>query len=392
MAKADTGAKKPEAFPSVDEVGPSDESGPLARSGFGYQDEIAVGFLIEMLEDQALQKVHCETHDDVLLVWNGGQSAMRLAEFVQVKGSQPNKLWSVADLCIQEKSKAGSSILERSLTRDQHREDSLFRLVTLRSVASELKMLTFPRRGPGREVDGARFQALRMKIDKRFPNLKSPKGNGTPFWIDNCLWDVRHSEQNVRDSNLLRLIRLSGKEGRQLLPEQAEVLLDALRARAKAAGDAKWQPDRDQKIITREALRNWWERRTRELIDGAAAASGKKLREKMIEAQLPGELVGLALEMRRDYAAAVRTSRYMEPEEGDRLKSRVKSEVISLRARYAAGQLALNGAGFHALCLDRMDKINAERPAGSEDRSAFLKGCMYDIADRCLLRFASSGQ
>ena len=61
---------------------------------------------------------------------------------------------------------------------------------------------------------------------------------------------------------------------------------------------------------------------------------------------------------------------------------------MSLRARLFAGQLDLNGVGFHALCLDRMDAANGERPAGSEDRSAFLKGCMYDIADRCLLRFA----
>jgi hypothetical protein len=60
---------------------------------------------------------------------------------------------------------------------------------------------------------------------------------------------------------------------------------------------------------------------------------------------------------------------------------------MSLRARFAAGQLDLDSAAFHVLCLDRMDAVNAERPAGHEDRSAFLKGCMYDITDRCLLRF-----
>jgi len=70
------------------------------------------------------------------------------------------------------------------------------------------------------------------------------------------------------------------------------------------------------------------------------------------------------------------------------LQSQVKSEAMSLRARFFAGQLDLDGAGFHALCLERMDAVNAERPEGSEDLSAFLKGCMYDIADRCLLRFS----
>ena len=85
---------------------------------------------------------------------------------------------------------------------------------------------------------------------------------------------------------------------------------------------------------------------------------------------------------------AARTSHYMEPTEREALQSRVKSEVMSLSARFVAGQLDIDGAGFHALCLERMDTVNAERAAGSEDKSAFLKGCMYDIADRCLLRFA----
>jgi hypothetical protein len=151
---------------------------------------------------------------------------------------------------------------------------------------------------------------------------------------------------------------------------------------------ARWEPDRDRKIIGREVLRAWWERRTRQLAEGAAARSGGPLSEKMADAGLPDELVALAVEMRRDYAAAARVPRYMEEAEGERLQRRVKAELASLRARLVAGQIDLDGAGFHALCLERMDLVNAERPLGGEDRSAFLKGCMYDIADRCLHRFA----
>jgi hypothetical protein len=110
--------------------------------------------------------------------------------------------------------------------------------------------------------------------------------------------------------------------------------------------------------------------------------------KKMLEAGLPEELINLAVEMRRDYAAAVRTPHYMETKEREHLQSQVKSEVVSLRASFVAGQLNLSGAGFHALCLARMDSVNNERSEASENRSAFLKGCMYDIADRCLLRFA----
>jgi hypothetical protein len=75
----------------------------------------------------------------------------------------------------------------------------------------------------------------------------------------------------------------------------------------------------------------------------------------------------------------------MNTEERDPLQNRVRSELLSLRASFAAEQINTDAPGFHALCVERMDAINRE--LGGEDRSAFLKGCMYDIADRCLLRF-----
>jgi hypothetical protein len=377
-----------EAFLSVDDAMPDEEGGPIARGGFNYQDEIAVGFLIEMLESPSLLKVHCETHDDVLLVYAETDSDIRTAEYVQGKASETDSLWSMAGLCARKNEKAGTSIFERSIARDKHCEQSRFRLVTLRPVVSALKMLTLPLNGPGREPNGKQFQALHSELNKRFPELKTPKGNGTAYWLRNCLWDQRDSEAAVRKANLVRLMRLSIEEVRRLLLEHADMLVDELCDWARAAGDAKWKPDRDKKIITHGALRDWWERRIGELMEDATATAGGKLLEKMAEAGLPSELVGLAADLRRDYAAAARTTRYLEPEEGRHLQSRVKSEVISLRARLVAGELDVDGAGFHALCLKRMDAISTQQAAGSEDRSAFLKGCMYDIADRCLLRFA----
>jgi hypothetical protein len=55
-------------WPSVDHIKPSNEGGPNARIGFNYQDEVAVSFLIEMLNDPEIIKVHLETHDDLVLV------------------------------------------------------------------------------------------------------------------------------------------------------------------------------------------------------------------------------------------------------------------------------------------------------------------------------------
>jgi hypothetical protein len=374
-------------WPSIDESEPSEEGGPVARSGFNYQDEIAVGFLIEMLEDPELLKVHCETHDDVVLI-RKGPSATAVAEYVQVKASEQDKLWSVPDICQRKKAKKWSSIVEKSLERDKHAEASFFRVVTLRPVVSELKPLTSAVAALSRKTNEQQMKALCADLETRLPGIKSAKGNGLCFWLRMCFWDQRHSEKAVIQDNLLRLLRLGHKEKSPILPDQAEVLLLELRAKAKAAGDAKWKTDREKKILSRVDLRAWWETRLKELTVGAATKSGGKLSTKMVDAGLPEELIALAVELRLGYSAEMRAPRYLDVSEIDRLQRQVQSEVVSLRARFIAGQLNMDAATFHALCLDRMDSINGERPPGNEDRSAFLKGCMYDIADRCLLKFA----
>ena len=372
------------SFPSIDHARPAEQGGPIARIGFSYQDEIAISLLIDMLIDPEILSVHFETHDDIVVVREASGSR-RIAEFVQVKGGEPDKLWSVADLCA---GKAGSSIFETSLGRDAFCEVSRFRLVTLRPVVSELRMLTFPFGAPGREPCGSRFLTLVSELEDRFPRIRSPKANGVTFWLRNCIWDERHSEDAVRQDSLLRLMRLAIAEGRTLLPELAESLMAAMRAWVSAASAARWEPDRNAKIITRSALRSWWELRCREIIEGAADPSGGKLAIKMQDAGLPDEMIALALDLRRDYSSEARAPRFLELDEGERLQRRVKAELASLRASYLAGRLDINGIEFHALCLDRLIAVNSERPAGAQDQSAYLHGCMYDIADRCLHRFA----
>lgn len=392
MPTVETGPGAPariSAWPSVDEAKPAEEGGAIARTGFNYQDEIAVGLLIDMLCAPSLLKMHCETHDDIVLVWQVDGSAERTAEYVQVKAGEQDKLWSVADICQQKKKgNTGTSIFETSLGRDRHVEASRFRMVTLRPVVGALKPLTYELTSNSRDPATKEMKALHADFATRFPGITSPKGNGADFWLENCRWDERHSEAAVRKDNFIRLIKLGYAEGRPILMEQAEVLLDELRSMAKAAGDARWDPDPHWKIITRAALRAWWESRTQELIEGASAKSGGKLAAKMEEAGLADDLIGLATEVRRDYAAESRASRYLETDDAERLRRRVRSELTSLRARFVAGQLQLDPPGFHALCLDRMEAINAERASTSEDHSAFLKGCMYDITDRCLFRFS----
>jgi hypothetical protein len=371
-------------FPSVDGAKPLEEGGPTARIGFNYQDQIACSLLIDMLATPEIVKVHCESHDDAIVIRQADGTATRTAEYVQVKSNE--KTWTLTDLCAPKGGK-GMSMYETSLAKDQYQEISRFRIVSLRPVSKDLQSLTFPIGAPGRELTSDRFKSLQAYIDGRFPKLQSKKGNGCSYWICNCVWDVRDSEQAICKSNTVSLMKLGLKEGRRLFIDQAQTLVDELLAWAKSAGDARWEPDKAKKIISRQEVREWWERRTQEILDGASVQSGGKLRTKMEEAGIPEDLIRLALELRREYSNNVRTSRYMLPEDTERLQARVKSEAVSLGSQLSAGLLELSGTRFHAHCIERMDRVSDKQAQGGQDTSAFLKGCLYDIADRCLFRF-----
>lgn len=373
-------------WPSIDDAQPTEQGGPIARGGFTYQDEIAVGFLLDMLEDASLVKVHCETHDDLVLVRTSAASDERLAEYVQVKAEEPDQLWTVATLC-EKKKVAGSSLFERSLARDRHAETARFRVVTLRSPNSALAPLTYSPDSEFRALTAEGMKALYEELRVRFPGEKSPKGNGCDYWLTHCRWESRHDYQTVIKENQRRLWALGNVAGRVLLIEQVNTLLDELRAIAKSASDLMWIPHKQKKIITRAYLLTWWNRKLQDILEGAAQKSGGKLAEKLAAVGISSDVVNLAIDLRRDYAALIRSPRYMESEETQGFQGRVKSDALTLRSRLMSGALQLNGLQFHAMCVEQMDVINAERSSGTADQSAFLKGCLYDIADRCLLRF-----
>jgi hypothetical protein len=375
------------AWPSIDDATPLEEGGSEARKGFNYQDEVAVSFLLEMIENDCLLKIHFETHDDLTLVRTDPAHPNNLAEYVQVKGGEPDKLWSTADLCMRKDQKVGSSIFEASLAHDRHAETARFRMVTMRQVANALVPLTYRRFSEERKAAAASFQALHDDFQARRSDVQSDKGNGCAYWLDHCEWDTRHDLDALKKANCHQLVRLSFNLGMPLLFEQADVLLDDLRRLAKDAGAAKWIPHKAKKIIIRAQIVSWWSGRLEELKDQASSPGGEKLKEKLSAVGLPEDMVALAVDLRREYAAATRTPRYMESGDGAQLQRRVKSEAASLRSNYVAGYLDVSGAAFHAVCLEAMDKINADVSTVAEDQSAFLKGCLYDIADRCLLRF-----
>jgi hypothetical protein len=380
-------------WPSIDAAKPEEEGGPVARSGFSFQDEVGVSLLIDMLEDETISKIHCETHDDLVIVRTSHTVRNRIAEYVQVKANEPDQLWSIAMLCKRKNNASGTSIFEVSLHRDRHDEESRFRIVTLRPVNSDLEFLTYNRGAPGRNLREEKFKRACLELERLCPGTISEKGNGPSFWLENCHWDLRfNSIEMARNANLLRLIQLGHRENHLLLPDHAETLLKELRGWVKEASDARWQSDRDKKIITRTKLRGWWEHYTTLLVEGSSIMSGGKLAGKMQDADLPDDLIRLATEMRLAYAAEARTPRYLESGQVNHLQNLVKSEIMLLRTQFLAGKfdmdgVKLNGIGFHGRCVERLYNIGIEFGSGSENYSAFMKGCMYDIVDRCSLKF-----
>ncbi len=370
-----------QVWPSIDDHHPLEEGGPNARAGLSYQDAVAVGILLEMLADPTIQKVHCETHDDIVVKRSVG--GLELAEYIQVKSNEPDSLWSVATLC----SGGIDSLCGKSLARDCCKEVSRFRIITLRAVVSDLAPLTYACYGPGRESSSPHFLNLAEAVKAKLPDLQSKKGNGIDYWLEHCLWKVVHDEDAIRLSNVVEIMKLAAADGYPLFPEQTETIEGDLRDWVFDAGRAFWIPDKAKKIITRAELMTWWKERLTSITDGASQTSGQKLRQKMTDALLSDDQIRMAIELRRDYGRLIRTSVYMSERDIQVLQGRVKSALTSLRARQMAGQITSDGQSFHALCIQEMDAINGTLAPTSEDQAAFLKGCMYDIADRCLHRF-----
>jgi hypothetical protein len=68
-----------------------------------------------MIGDAGICKVHCETMNDIIVVWKTTGTAPRIGEFVQVKTTTLDSLWSCARLCGSGSQIAGMSAFEKSL-------------------------------------------------------------------------------------------------------------------------------------------------------------------------------------------------------------------------------------------------------------------------------------
>ena len=225
--------------------------GIYARQGFTFQDHVAAGYCLEMLDNENLLEVWCEVLDDITLIWE--QDRDNIYEFVQVKSNQLNQLWSIAKLCDKE-----TEILQKSLANDCIKEQVNFRIVTSRPPNDELSVLGDHLANNRPVKISERLQSLIESIQEKLPDIKSPNGHGVDFWVARAAWDAKHNLESLLNSNLNLLHRLI--ENRMQLPlfdrsnDVYQSLLQIVRAAAEALPDQL-----DQKKILSADLSQWFE-------------------------------------------------------------------------------------------------------------------------------------
>jgi hypothetical protein len=362
---------------------PGDSGGVNARNGFAYQDHVAAKFCLEMLCRANLLEVWCETYDDIVLVW-ATQNGAEVIEFTQVKNEALPQLYSIAVLMEQEKKKLGTSLFERSLSRDTCSEEVRFRFVTSRALAAELSPLALDRDDGCRLKQQGNFAAMHEAMSgKAAASYMSPKKNGATYWTERMLWQV-HTVEELDASNRLQLIKYLEAAGIPVFADTAAELYERLLWRVKDAAEKRFATAADKKILRKAALAQW-------LADQASAVPDKgseaKLRAKLSAAGQSEETVRDAVEMRRSYNRELRKPTYLNLDDNQFVTDKVRGALFQLRTRMDSGEMPA-GAPFHQACVDRAIAVKDDCPTlATKPTEGVLLGCMYDIASRCRHRF-----
>ena len=375
--------------PSIHSLKPLESGGTIARGGFIYQDHIAVSFLLDMVADELLEEVWCETHDDITLLKRGYNGEE--VEFVQVKNVHLDSFWSTTKLCQREKTSTntdghGSSLLEKSFAHDRCAEPCKFRIVTSLPTNASLKVLTLPFDSPIREIGSDEFNKLTATVRKKFGTLISPNNNDVVYWLSNAKWQVE-SEKEIRISNVARLMKIISNKGIHLAGEVVETkiypqILDLV----QNAAAASWETNEKAKKIIRREFLDWLDNIIRNEQYPLSAGAGEKLKEKMMRAKIAKDYIITAQDERRKFRQERLAPRYLDLTDLELIEGEVLSELESLRLRLDSGEFT-EGTPFLKTCHDKLRELQGTLQVKSKLPLHYLDGCMYDITDRCAHRY-----
>jgi hypothetical protein len=374
----------PQQPSSIHALALSTVGGTPARTGFNLQDQVAATYCIQMLSTPSLAEVWCEAHDDIILLHS--TSIGEEVEFVQVKDEDPDQLWSLARLCQGDsaaKTKAGTSILERSLAQHRCSEPCKFRIVTSRDIKSDLSPLTHPLDSPERAACKAAIEALVSEAEKKINGFLSPNGAGCGFWFQRACWEVVYTVEAVEDHNLITLARALEQLGIFLLADQIAELYKKV---VRLTFDAALSKTSEGKKLKRAIVLQFIGKHGQALVH-PAPVSGTRVAEKMQAASLTAEAIDAANRTRHLYRQAVLTDKYSAPKEYNRVEGEVVARLSSLLNKLDSGDLADTGPQFHTRCHNKLEELLETNSTAKQLGLAFLQGCMYNITDRCSHRF-----
>ena len=374
-------------LPSYRDVSPLESGGVIARSGFEFQDHVAAGYCIDMLQSTTLTEVWCESLDDITLIRDSGK--YEEFEFVQAKSNEFNHFWSVAELCKRDKRGrtpiVGSSILEKSLAYERGAEPCCFRMVTCLSVKSELRVLTLPLSSPCRTSPTDGFTKLCEQIAEKIPDYQSPNGSDTSSWLSRAVWEICHSSEALKNANLLKLRHIGCALDMFLAEDQWDEMYKKILRKVQDAGRAKWEVDPEAKKLKQGDFLNWVKNLVSKAQHPGVGGKGKQLREKMEGAGIPPDSIEIAQEQRRSYRNHALSPGYMDLSRRQEIEMDTQAHLHQLISQLDAGQLSDIGVEFHSRCLDCLNEVR--RHDKGEVSLSFLQGYMYYLADRCLHRF-----
>lgn len=372
------------SLPSIHELSSLESGGTEARRGLDYQDDVAAAFCLKMVLSDGLKQVQCETHDDITLVWqnNSGEKV----EFVQVKKLDINQFWSIATLCKREHGN-GTSILEKSLSRERCAEDCIFRIVTDTEVKKELDLLRYDHNDTQRDTSSPGFKTLCDGVSKKIGDFKSPKGNDCVHWLYNAYWDVRESRQALRDSNKHLLLSFAQNIGEFLFPDQLREVYNKLLHKVHNAAAPEKRANPKEKVLKREEMFDWLKTMvTQQLYPGTIGSEA--LKQKMKVARISSTSINTAIDQRWRYRKERLSPKYLSLLDMERIEGDIAAKLHQAFSRLDAGEIDETGPQFHNRCLNILQEIKDTHSTSVDTPLSFYQGYMYDMTNRCFHRFA----
>lgn len=359
-----------------------DISGRHARKGFTYQDHVAVGFCITMLNSSTLKEIWLETHDDIMLIWE--DQGLITVEFVQVKAINQSSRWSVPLICGS--GNTSDSIVKKLMDQDRCTEAVLFRIVSAYDVNQDLSVLKMVINSPERIAGVMKEIHLSEEIKKKLGDLKSPNGKTISDWVKLCWWEKKaDNEQDLISSNKIALETALNSLGKPIFSDQRDEIYQKMLSYCQDASTGDLSMNSDCYKVTRQKLVDW----LTVTIDClyTPTAGRKKLEEKLKKAKnVPKDYISNAMQLKYDYLQKRLTNDFIQPSEMSDLEKVIHGELFKMKLALDNG--LLDEEQFHKLCMDKLDEIMKSDTFKKKNIPNYIfLGYMYDLASRCIHRF-----